>query len=261
MPGPDAYIEVDDLSVAYPDRTAANKHLLAIDHLSLSIPRGAFISVVGSNGCGKTTLLLCLAGLLKPTSGTVRIAGVSPAKTTCGFVFQNYRESLYPWLTVLDNIAMPLWMDGSSRQKARQEAADLMTRLKIDLPVERFPYTLSGGQQQLTALLRAVIHTPTVLLLDEPLGALDVGSRSELRDAIQRIREAIGATTVLVTHDLNEAILLADTVVALTPRPARIAEELEIRLPRPRSQEVLQDPKILGWRDRLHTAMLGTQTP
>jgi len=259
--GAEAYIEVVDLSVAYPDRTAANRHLLAIDHLTLGIPKGAFISIVGPNGCGKTTLLLCLAGILKPTTGTVRIAGVSPQSTTCGYVFQNYRESLYPWLTVLDNIALPLWLDGSSKRQAREVAADLVTRLNLDLPTERFPYTLSGGQQQLTALLRAVIHTPTVLLLDEPLGSLDVASRSELRDAVQRIWQAIGSTTVLVTHDLDEAILLADTIVAFTPRPARVAATVQVPLPRPRSREVLHDQQVAAWRHRLHEAMKEGQCP
>ncbi|MBI5092454.1 MAG: ABC transporter ATP-binding protein [Candidatus Hydrogenedentes bacterium] len=252
-----SYIEVADLSVAYPDPSAANRHLLAIDRLSLSIPKGAFISIVGPNGCGKTTLLLCLAGILKPTSGNVRIAGVAPGKTTCGYVFQNYRESLYPWLTVLDNIALPLWLDGFARAKARQAATELMATLNIELPVDRFPYTLSGGQQQLAALLRAVIHKPAVLLLDEPLGSLDVPSRADLCDAVQRIWQAIGATTVLVTHDLDEAIQVADTVVAFTPRPARVADTVEVPLPRPRSRDILHDPQVVVWRDRVHRAMTG----
>jgi NitT/TauT family transport system ATP-binding protein len=134
-----------------------------------------------------------------------------------------------------------------------------MTRLKLVLPVERFPYTLSGGQQQLTAILRAVIHKPDVLLLDEPLGSLDAPSRAVLRDAIQRIWMAIGATTVLVTHDLDEAIFVADTVLAFTSRPARVAETVQVPLKRPRSYEVLNDQQIALWRDQLQKTMMGGQ--
>ncbi len=259
--GDDAYIDVSNLSVTYPDRAAANGHLLVIDRLKLSIPKGAFVSIIGPNGCGKTTLLLCLAGILKPTSGIVQIDGVSSDKATCGYVFQNYRESLYPWLTVLDNIALPLWLHGSPKPQARQTATDLVTSLKLDLPVKRFPYTLSGGQQQLTAILRAVIHKPAVLLLDEPFGSLDVPSRSELRDALQRIWQTIGATTVLVTHDIDEAIMVADTVVAFTSRLAHVADTVQIPLPRPRLQEIFHDKQVTQWRDRLRKTMVGGQQP
>ena len=259
--GDDTFIEVSNLAVEYPDRAAANGHLLVIDRLNLSIPKGDFVSIVGPNGCGKTTLLMCLTGILKPTSGIVQIDGVSPDKATCGYVFQNYRESLYPWLTVLDNIALPLWLHGSSKPEARQTATDLVTNLKLNLPVERFPYTLSGGQQQLAAILRAVIHKPAVLLLDEPLGSLDVPSRSELRDAVQRIWQATGATTVLVTHDIDEAIMVADTVVAFTPRPARVVDTIQILLPRPRLQNILRNKQVAQWRARLHNTIVRGMQP
>lgn len=255
----DAYIEISDLLVAYPDRMSENGTLLLIDHLKLTIAKGSFVSIVGPNGCGKTTLLLCLAGILKPTSGTIKIAGVLPEKSMCGYVFQNYRESLFPWLTILDNIAMPLWLNGTPKNKARQIAFDLMNQLKLNLPVERFPYTLSGGQQQLTALLRAVIHKPDVLLLDEPFGSLDEPSRVVLRDSLQQIWQTIGATTVFVSHDLDEAILAADTVVAFTQRPAHVSDILQVSLPRPRTQEMIHENNIETWREHIHKVMAGEQ--
>ena len=229
------FIDITNLCISYPDRSSPGGRLIVLDDLNLCIPKGEFASIIGPNGCGKTTLLLCLAGLLRPDSGTVSIGGVQPGDASCGYVFQNYRESLFPWLRVLDNIAFPLTLQALPRRGARERARDLIRRLAVNLPVERFPYELSGGQQQMTAILRAVIHEPAVLLLDEPFGSLDATARVDLRDSLQQIWRALGATTVFVSHDLDEAIYLADRVLALTPRPARIHHDVPVKLPRPRS--------------------------
>lgn len=252
MTDSERYIEVCQLSVAYYDRTTPTGTVLAIDKLDLKVRKGAFISVVGANGCGKTTLLYCLAGLLKPTAGTVTVAGTPPEATTCGYVFQNYRESLYPWLTVQDNISLPLQLAGVPKEDARRRSVELAERLGLSLPMSRYPYTLSGGQQQLAALLRAVIHEPAVLLLDEPFASLDVAAYIDLTNALQRIWQATGATTVFVTHDLEGATTLADTVVALTPRPARVAEIVDVTLPRPRKPMDFDKAVV----DRLQTQII-----
>lgn len=252
-----AYIEIADLAVWYPDRDSSDGRLNVLDGLSLSIPQGAFTSVIGPNGCGKTTLLLCLAGLLPPNGGSVRIAGAAPGDTLCGYVFQNYRDSLFPWLTVLDNISFPLTVQRVSQKDARIRATELIHRLGVELPTERFPYELSGGQQQLTAILRAVIHEPDVLLLDEPFGSLDATARVELRESLQQIWRTLGATTVFVSHDVDEAIYLADRVIALTGRPARIRDNVAVELPRPRSWDHAAHDWLVPIRDRLSPLLAG----
>ncbi|MCI0620626.1 MAG: ATP-binding cassette domain-containing protein, partial [Acidobacteria bacterium] len=244
-----------ELTVTYPDATTPDGRLLVIDRMKLGIPEGKFITVIGPNGCGKTTLLLCLAGLRKPSGGTVSIGRLSPVHASCGYVFQNYRESLFPWLTVIDNISLPLRINGIGETESRQRAMDLLRRLKVSLPLDRYPYTLSGGQQQLTAILRSVIHEPNVLLLDEPFGSLDPPSRRELRDSLQDIWRTLGATTVLVTHDIDEAIYLADTVVVLTPRPAKVALSLDVTLVRPRRWNGLEDDLYGQVRAQLSAAL------
>ena len=150
---------------------------------------------------------------------------------------------------------MPLWLNGTPRRRAREVAVELLKKLDLDLPLERYPYTLSGGQQQMTALLRSVVHKPDVLLMDEPLGSLDVSCRSDLREAVQRIWASTGATTILVTHDLDEAVMLADVVVALSPRPAHVVGTVAVALPRPRSTESLRDLRSIECREKLRAAL------
>lgn len=250
-------IIVKGLSVSYPGRTRHTPRVEALHCLNLSADAGTLTAVVGPNGCGKTTLLHCLAGLLRPQDGTVTISGKVPAAASCGFVFQNYRESLFPWLTVLDNIAFPLLVNGCSQVEARRKAGALLERFGRALPLDRPPYALSGGQQQLVAILRAVVHEPSVLLLDEPFGSLDAGARRDLRSALVEVWMDIRATTILVTHDPSEALLVADRVLVLTPRPGSVAHEISVDLPHPRGPAILDLPAIRAHRELLASVMAG----
>jgi NitT/TauT family transport system ATP-binding protein len=257
MTRPAPFIELRDVTVSYADRSSPDGRLTAVEKFCLEVPKGEFVALVGPNACGKTTLLLTLAGILTPDSGIVMIEGKPAAKATCGYVFQNYRESLYPWLTVLDNIALPLSFAGLAKMPARDKARDLVRRLGVSLPLDRFPYTLSGGQQQLTAILRGVVLQPSVLLLDEPFGSLDVGARQELQQALHHVWQEIGATTVLVTHDPDEAMVLANRVVALSSRPARVVQEFPMDELRPRSVEAEALVGFRQARERLYQCLGG----
>lgn len=254
------YIAIRDLKVGYLTRDKAAESLLVLDGLTLDIAKGQFVSIVGPNGCGKTTLLSCVAGLLQPSHGSILVAGREPKEASCGYVFQNYRESLFPWLNIQDNIAFSLRLNGVTKSAARARVVELLRRLGIDLPLARYPYALSGGQQQLTAILRAVIHEPNVLLLDEPFGSLDAAARAEVRDTMQDIWRATDSTAVFVSHDLGEAIYLADTVVALSRRPATIRECLKVDLPRPRRRDDLYRGFVAEHRARIEAAMGLTAT-
>lgn len=252
-----ANISMRNLSFSYPDSGSKGTKIRVLDSFNLEILKSTLTVLVGPNGCGKTTLLLCMAGLLSPEEGKVEIGKNTLSEVSCGYVFQNYRESLFPWYTVLDNIAAPLVFRGTSKLKAREQAAELLKRFGRSLPARQYPYTLSGGQQQLTAILRAVIHKPTILLLDEPFGSLDVSTRRDLQQALVEIWKSIKATTVLVTHSPNEALLMGDRVVTLSSKPAVVVDDFDINIRHPRKQEDL-DTVEMKKRHKLLMAILGT---
>jgi NitT/TauT family transport system ATP-binding protein len=211
----------------------------------LDIARGRFVSVFGPNGCGKSTLINMIAGLIPPDAGEIRFGGKTLAETKIGYVFQNYREALFPWLTSFANIEYPLKMMGIAASERRLRVEALIARMGITLDLARYPYELSGGQQQLVSILRAVVVEPEVLFLDEPFSALDYEMTLFMREQLQRLFIDTGTTMVLVSHDLEEAVYLADQVLLLTRRPARIAAYLDIPIARPRNDETLSDPAFV----------------
>jgi len=195
-----------------------DRDVVALENFNLSIEDGQFIALLGPSGCGKSTTLNCMAGLLDPTEGTILFDGKdvtkeSPKDRNIGMVFQSY--ALYPHLSVLDNIAFPLKQKGISKQERHKKARDVADKLQINHLLERKPAQLSGGQQQRVALCRAIVKEPNILLLDEPMSNLDARLKIEIREVIKSIQQDLGVTAILVTHDQEEAMALADKIAIL----------------------------------------------
>ncbi|SBV97430.1 Aliphatic sulfonates import ATP-binding protein SsuB [uncultured Eubacteriales bacterium] len=226
----------------------------ALRNINLEVRRGEFITIIGSSGCGKTTLLRLIGGLDQPQGGQVLlddtpITGPDPQR---GYVFQ--QGSLFPWLTVEQNIAA-----GLKARRVYHEQKDKVSYyihlIGLDGFEKAYPHQISGGMAQRVAIARALINDPAVLLMDEPMGALDSFTRADLQDKLLEIRAGNDATMVLVTHDVDEAIYLSDRIVIMTPRPGKISEVLEVALPHPRDRGGIQ---FLNLRrdimDRFHLA-------
>ncbi|MGW8375767.1 ABC transporter ATP-binding protein [Streptomyces sp. ODS28] len=206
--------------------------------IGLSVPEGQLLSIVGPSGCGKSTLLRCAAGLLTPYAGEVRLGGraVTGVPDRLGVVFQDYARSLFPWLSVRDNVAVPLLRTGTGRAARRAEAARMLELVGLPEVARRYPWQLSGGMQQRVALARALVCRPELLLMDEPFGSLDAQAREDLEDLLLRVHRAEGATILLVTHDIDESVYVGDRVAVLSPGPGRVRADLEVPLPPDRDQ-------------------------
>lgn len=226
---------VDGLVKSYPPRKGSSTgRVLVLNSITLSVAEGELVSIFGPNGCGKTSLLRIIAGLMQPDSGLVQIGGQTDRSTKVGFVFQNYGDSLLPWCDVLDNVAFPLELCGMRRKQRRMQAREMLGKLGIKLAQGAYPYQLSGGQQQLVAIARALILSPNALLLDEPFGSLDYWTRLRMEQTLQEIYTKLSPTTLFVSHDLDEALLLADRVLLLSQMPAQVLEEIRVDAGRPR---------------------------
>jgi NitT/TauT family transport system ATP-binding protein len=211
------------------------------DNFDLDIPRGELISVFGPNGCGKSTLINMIAGLIPVDAGEILFDGMRLDQIKFGYVFQNYREALFPWLRAFDNISYPLKMMKVAPAARRARTEKLVEHLGIKLDLNLYPYQMSGGQQQLLSIMRALIVEPEILFLDEPFSALDYEMTLFMREQLQRIFMETGTTTVLVSHDLEEAVYLADRVLLLSRHPARVADFTPVAAARPRTVATLSD--------------------
>ncbi|MDQ1025733.1 NitT/TauT family transport system ATP-binding protein [Streptomyces umbrinus] len=208
----------------------------ALRGIELDVGDGEFVAVLGRSGCGKSTLLRVIAGLLPASAGEVRIADepVREPRRDVAILFQ--RPALLPWRSVLDNVLLPIQVHGQPRPEHREAARQLLSTVGLDAPFHRrLPHELSGGMQQRVALCRSLIQRPRVMLMDEPFSALDALTREELCEVLQRVHMEYAATVVLVTHSIEEAVLLADRVVVLSPRPGQVRTVLDVPVPRPRS--------------------------
>jgi NitT/TauT family transport system ATP-binding protein len=215
----------------------------AIDEVTLDIARGEYIAVVGPSGCGKSSLMKLISGLHPVASGVLTVEGkaVTGPLRSVGMAFQN--SNLLPWRTALENVLLPLeivepYRSDFSKQKYAGKAQALLESVGLQGFTEKHPWELSGGMQQRTSICRALIHEPEILLLDEPFGALDAFTREELWVALRDLQAARKVTVMLVTHDLREAVFLADTVYVMSSRPGRIVRRCPVNLPRPRDLEV-----------------------
>jgi len=208
----------------------------------LDIARRSVVSIFGPNGCGKSTLINMVAGLIPFDRGEVLFDGKTLRETRIGYVFQNYRDALFPWRRAIDNIRYPLRLARRPAAEVERRVEQLVASFQVSFDLNRYPYELSGGQQQLVSIMRALAPEPEVLFLDEPFSALDYEMTLFIRDRLQQVFVETGTTMVLVSHDLEEAVWLADTIVLLTRRPTRVAEVLHFDAPRPRDIATLTDP-------------------
>jgi len=216
------------------------------ENFDLDIPKSKIVSVFGPNGCGKSTLINMIAGLTPIDGGEILFDGKSLAETKIGYVFQNYREAMFPWMRTIENIAYPLVLEGKSKVEVDRRMQELVASFDVKFDLNRYPYELSGGQQQTASIMRALAPKPEVVFLDEPFSALDYEMTLFIREKLQEVFIQSGTTMMLVSHDLEEAVYLADQILLLTKRPTKIAEILKYDDPRPRTVATLSEPNFIS---------------
>jgi len=239
-------VRIEDLHKTY---LVKGGRTVALQDVNLTIGKDEFIALLGPSGCGKSTLLRIISALIKPSSGKVLISDeqiLAPSRDI-GIVFQ--QAVLLPWRNILDNVLLPAEILRLDMKKARERAYQLLKMVGLEGFEKRSPNELSGGMQQRAAICRALVHNPSMLLMDEPFAALDAMTREELGFELLRIWDIEKKTIIFVTHNIPEAILLADRVVAMSPRPGRISEIIEIDLPRPRTQGMEFTPEFKAYSD------------
>jgi NitT/TauT family transport system ATP-binding protein len=245
-------IAIRQLSLTY---GRGDSRVTALREISFGIADGEFVVVVGPSGCGKSTLLKILAGLLRPTAGAVDLKGqpiVGPRRDI-GVVFQT--PVLFPWRSVIGNVMLPADVQRLDRRAMQSRAQELLTLVGLAGFERRYPRELSGGMQQRVGIVRALLHDPAILLMDEPFGALDAMTRETLNVELQRIWMQRRTTVLFITHSTAEAVFLADRVIVLSPRPGTIADELTVDLPRPRSLDVMNTERFGAYVKRVRTAL------
>ena len=231
---------------------------VAVDGAAFDVRANEFVSLVGPSGCGKSTLLRLVAGLILPSAGRIAVRGkpVSGPISDVGMVFQS--PVLLPWRTTLDNILFVAEIGGHDASKHRARAQELVELAGLAGFEHAYPHELSGGMQQRAAICRALLLNPTLILMDEPFGALDVMTRERMGFELQKIWSVSRNTVLFVTHSITEAVLLSDTIVVMTPRPGRVHDIVDVDLPRPRGIDVLLDRRFLELSARVREG-IGTQ--
>ena len=241
-------VKIDHVEKIYDGRKGK---MIALNGVDLDIMENEFICVVGPSGCGKSTLLNIIAGLLEPTSGAVYVNGkkVEGTGTERGVVFQQY--ALFPWLTVMKNVMFGLKLKGMSDEEAKKIAMKYIKMVELEDFVDSYPKELSGGMKQRVAIARAYAVQPEVLLMDEPFGALDAQTRTQLQSELIRTWQEEKKTCFFITHDVEEAIILATKVIVMSARPGRIKTIIDIDLPYPRTQEMKMEQQFLDLKARI----------
>jgi NitT/TauT family transport system ATP-binding protein len=252
-------LEVVGLSKTYGTGETATE---AIADVNFEVSEREFCSVVGPSGCGKTTLLKCVSGLMRPTGGQAILRGTAidgPPKDLA-VVFQDYSRSLMPWLTVRKNVSLPLRKKVASEELAAR-TAESIAAVGLEGFEDHFPWQLSGGMQQRVAIARALAYRPRILLMDEPFASVDAQTRNELEDLVLRVRAEFEITMLLVTHDIDESVYMADRVVVLTRSPTRVRTIFDVDLPQPRDQiSTKTTPEFLKLRTEVYEEIVGPQT-
>jgi NitT/TauT family transport system ATP-binding protein len=236
---------VENLSKTYESRSGVVR---ALGDITFRVERGEFVCIVGPSGCGKTTLLRSIAGLQTATTGTVTLADkrVTQPPEGMAVVFQDYRSSLMPWLTVRRNLHLPLRHKKMAESERRRLIEESAASVGLSDFLDHYPWQLSGGMQQRVAIARAIAYRPEVMVMDEPFASVDAQTRADLEDLVLDIRQKYGMTILLVTHDVDEAVYLADRVVVLSSRPSRVVEEVEVVFAGPRDQIATKELPAFG---------------
>lgn len=221
----DNLLEVENLSKAYGDHQV-------LGGLDFSVREGEFMCIVGPSGAGKTTLLQCLSGLIEPSGGTVSLRGktVTEPPAEMAIVFQDYSRSLMPWMSILDNVTLPLRTSVKDKAARKERAMAALTEVGLKDHTHKYPWQLSGGMQQRVAIARALAYSPAIILMDEPFASVDAQTRADLEDLTLKVKEHLGITIALVTHDIDEAVYLADRVLVLGRKPTEVVEMIETHL-------------------------------
>ena len=249
-----AAVQVRDLSLVF---QTADTPVTALSHVDLDIARGEFVSFIGPSGCGKTTLMRVIADLEQPSSGTIQVNGVSAGQARLarayGYIFQ--APALYPWRNVLRNVMLPLEIIGLAPEQRRERALQQLALVGLEGFEGKYPWQLSGGMQQRVSIARAMALQPELLLMDEPFGALDEITRDHLNEQLLRLWERTGKTVIFVTHSISEAVFLSNRIVVMSPRPGRIIDLIENRLPAERTLDVRESPEFAAVAHRVRKAL------
>jgi NitT/TauT family transport system ATP-binding protein len=247
-------VDARDLSLVF---QTADGAVTALSGVNLRIERGEFVSLIGPSGCGKTTLMRVIADLEQPTGGTIGVNGTTPREARLarayGYVFQ--APALYPWRTVARNVMLPLEIMGMPAAERRERARRQLEMVGLAGFERKFPWQLSGGMQQRVSIARALAFEPALLLMDEPFGALDEITRDHLNEQLLRLWQQTGKTVVFVTHSISEAVFLSNRIVVMSPRPGRILEVIESRLPPDRGLDVRETPAFAAVAQRVRAAL------
>jgi len=249
MTAADPLVIADDVTAGSPKLEVRGLHvefgsLEVIRNLSLSAREGEFVSILGPSGCGKTTTFSVLNRAVRPTSGDVLLDGAPLPGRPGQFAYMPQQDALLPWRRIIDNLTLGLEVQGVRRREARARVAPLLATFGLEGFEQSYPFELSGGMRQRAALLRTVVQQRSVLLLDEPFGALDALTRAEMQRWVEGVWEQFQWTVLLITHDVREAIFLSDRIYVFSRRPATVVSEIHVPLPRPRTLHTLTDPKF-----------------
>jgi ABC-type nitrate/sulfonate/bicarbonate transport system ATPase subunit len=233
----------------------------AIRDVHLTVAEGEFLALLGPSGCGKSTLLNVIAGLLEPDGGEIDIRGRASSTRLGHLAYMPQRDALLPWRTILENAILGLEVAGKNRREAREQARALLPRFGLEGFGNHYPAALSGGMRQRAAFLRTVLSEQPIMLLDEPFGALDALTRRAMQEWLLDLWNELNRTIIMVTHDVEEALLLADRVAVMTARPGRIKLVERVRLPRPRHGDMIGEPEFVHQKLQLFSALRGEMTP
>jgi NitT/TauT family transport system ATP-binding protein len=235
--------------------TSGSREVEAVRNLTFTVEAGELVCLVGPSGCGKTTLLRCIAGLLEPSGGEVLLDGrvVTGPPPGMAMVFQEYGRSLFPWMSVRDNVELPLRQKKLPKARRRELVADALAAVGLNGTESAYPWQLSGGMQQRVAIARAVAYEPEVLLMDEPFAAVDAQTRADLEDLVRELWQRLGVTILFVTHDIDEAVYLGQRVIMLTASPTVVQDQLIVDLPAERDQlHTRADARFIAQRTRVY---------
>jgi NitT/TauT family transport system ATP-binding protein len=252
-------ISVNGVSMEY-KTPKGTTHVL--DNVSYEVQDGHFVSIVGPSGVGKTTLLRLLTGLAKPTAGEIMVRGkkLTSSPDDLAVVLQDYTRSLMPWLNVEKNIALPLKNKKLSKAERKERITASLAEVGLEGAESKYPWQLSGGMQQRVSIARALAVRPSILVMDEPFASVDAQTRFDLEDLVLKVRDDFGITTLMVTHDIDEAVYLSDEIVVLHGKPAKVRDVVKVDIPFPRSQmETRNDHRFAELRTRVYGMVRGLE--